>query len=101
MTETRAGIWRSHAWLVALAAALAGCSSTVGPTAASPSQSTPAASTPSPVPTVTVTVTPAPAPTPAPVPTAVAQQASHSTFQSPSGNINCMMYASGGETGAR
>jgi len=31
----------------------------------------------------------------------VAQQASHSTFQSPSGNINCMMYASGGETGAR
>ena len=38
---------------------------------------------------------------PAPVPTTVAQEASHSTFQSPSGNINCMMYASGGEIGAR
>src|SRR6185312_4382446 len=102
MTETRAGLWRSHAWLVALAAlALAGCSSIVSSTATSQSQPTPAASTRSPVPTATVTVTPAPAPTPAPVPTAVAQQASHSTFQSPSGTINCMMYASGGETGAR
>jgi hypothetical protein len=57
--------------------------------------------TPPSAPTVTVTVTPAPAPAPAPAPTTVAQPAAHSTFQSPSGNINCMMFTSGGQIGAR
>ena len=103
---------RRLVWLVALA--VAGCSSSAGSTAVHGASVTPAistatsaptvasppmpASTPDSTPTVTVTVTPPPAPAPA---TVAVQSAASGPFHSPSGNINCTMFTSGGENTAR
>jgi hypothetical protein len=100
---------RRQLWLVALAAlTLAGCSSSADSThatSASPAPTVTVTATPAPAPAAApapVTVTVAPAPAPAPT-TVVVQPASNgpASFRSPSGNINCMMFTSGGDIGAR